>query len=73
MGAPEAERGNASAAEVALPLSIIAILPLVLISTPQILHRPSEPTGILTCDATIGVAWVQTHPDIRMASTRRVA
>lgn len=55
MGAPEAERGNASAAEVALPLSIIAILVVVFISTPQSLHPLSEPTGILTCDRTIDV------------------
>ena len=56
MGAPEAERGNASAAEVALPLFIIAILLVVFISTPQPLHRLSEPTDILTCDRTIDVA-----------------
>ena len=52
MGVPEAEKGYASAAEVALPLSIITIL----ISTPQPLHPLSEPTGILTCDGTVDVA-----------------
>jgi hypothetical protein len=42
MGAPEAERGNASAAEVAVLLAIV-------ISTPQALHQLFEPTGIFTC------------------------
>lgn len=56
MGVPEAERGYASAAEVALPLSIITILLVVFISTPQPLHPLSEPTGILTCDGTVDVA-----------------
>jgi hypothetical protein len=42
MGAPEAERGNASAAEVVVLLAIV-------ISTPQALHQLPEPTGIVTC------------------------
>jgi len=56
MGAPEAERGNASAAEVTLPLSIIALLLAIFTFTPQVLRRPPEPTGILTCARSIDVA-----------------
>jgi hypothetical protein len=39
-----------------LPLSIIALLFAISTSTPQVLHRLPEPTGILTCARGIDVA-----------------